>query len=592
MHDELPVLGINDQLDRHALWDAHNRRCRYCDEPLLYTHLEIDHIIPKNLRSDPDALATCLRQLGLPDDYNFDRIDNLLPVHSKCNREKSGTLHVQSTLLHLRDLAARAARNFSKLRAKISQQASAAPDLAKMAKHISAGATTLEEVADVATNRKPFNPTEDIQKIDFIRLSEPRVRVECKLPTVGNPSGSATVTFHSLQLRGAQIEVDHQTLVRELFRDLHAPSDSHWRRFLEAPRESAANYHLRVGPVSVQLDSEEAAQFCRLLDRLYPVYARAFKDAETAFAGLSSPLKTPGVYEIASIPLAVWQQMEAFVRLHDLAKGSSEWHIFDAPAWVWLKIIRRTREHWDYQCFMDVIVGRPGADPRCLPHSPISLRWVSSKNLQSETEQCWSVAECADFMSERLIPKVLSANWLGKPIVSSGPEHMHAHHGAGYKEISAADFISPTKAASVFEEMQSLYLEEHDQFIIWDVIATTFQFLCRLLEHHQLPSYALDYISIKLWCGMSQGHSQLLAHVRAILARTAPDNWVKANAITSGTVVDHALRCVLEVLRNGDPDPAVPGFWLSWISELKLLIDDYNDRSYLVRMRAEDFEED
>jgi hypothetical protein len=80
--------------------------------------------------------------------------------------------------------------------------------------------------------------------------------------------------------------------------------------------------------------------------------------------------------------------------------------------------------------------------------------------------------------------------------------------------------------------------------------------------------------------------------VRAILARTAPDNWVKANAITSGTVVDHALRCVLEVLRNGDPDPAVPGFWLSWISELKLLIDDYNDRSYLVRMRAEDFEED
>jgi len=91
---------------------------------------------------------------------------------------------------------------------------------------------------------------------------------------------------------------------------------------------------------------------------------------------------------------------------------------------------------------------------------------------------------------------------------------------------------------------------------------------------------------------MSQDHGQLLAHMRGMLARTAPADWVKTDTIAAGTAVDHALRCVLEVLRKGDPDHEVSRSWAGWVRALEPLIDDYNDRSYLVRMRAEDYDDD
>ena len=587
MHQGLPILDVNHPLDRQALLDAHDRRCRYCGEPLSYVHLEIDHIIPKNLRSDLDTLHLCLRHLELPEDYNLDRIDNLLPVHDKCNREKSGALHVHSALIHYRALATRAAEKFTKLRARLSKQKSAEPDLAKMAKHISGGTTTLEEVANVATNSRPFSPTDDVEGPDFVRLSEARVRVECKLPTVGNPGGSAIFTFHSLQLRGAQIEVDHQTLIRELFSGVHAPCDPRWRCFLEIPSKSAGNYHLRVGPVSVRLDSDEAIQFCRLLDRLYPVYARAFKKTEIVFAGLDSPLKAPGVYEIASVPLALWQQMEAFVRVHDLSNGQSDWHVFDAPAWVWLKVIRRTPKHWDYRCFLDVVVRRPGADPRGIPYSSVSFRWVSSQNLSADTGWCWAVNECADFVHNRLIPKVKSANWVEKSVIAFEPEHMHVSRYTGYEEVTAAGFTSPERAAASFEIMQPLYLCEHDQFIPWPVVNCVLTFLSHLLEHHQLPSYAVEYIGSKIGSGWDKDPSRVTKQVRALLAQKPPKGWMNKEALFSGTAVDHALRCVREVLRKGEPDYKVSRSWLSWVKEIEPLISDYNERNYLVRMRAE-----
>jgi hypothetical protein len=596
MEEDFPVLDVSDQLNRQALWAAHDKRCCYCREPLRFAHLEIDHVVPANLRSKPEELAKCLRELELPHDYNLNCVDNLLPAHGNCNREKSGKLYGESSLRFFREVAGKGARKFSNLRERLSQQSTAETDIAKVVNHISTGAASLEQFVDVATNRKPFDSREDLQCDDFVRMSEPCVRIECQLPTEAKPSGRASIIFHSLNLRGTQIEVDHGTLTRELFRGLRAPVNPRWRRFLKKPWKTKPIHYLQIGSVSFQLELEEATQFCRLLDRLYPIYANAFHHAEVAFAGLESPLKSPGSYEIASVPMALWQQMEAFVRLHDLANGNSEWHIFDAPAWVWLKVIRRTPTWWDYQCFMDVVVGRPMADARALPRSRVSLRWVSSSNHPSGdrhgTGWCWSVKECEAFMFDRLIPKVVSSNWLKEPIIASQMQDMNVFRMSGYEQVTAADFTSPAKAVFAFERIQPLYSGQHDQFIDSKVVASIFQFLNLLLEHHQLPSYSVDYMGPNLRCGGAKSKSELIVQTNSLLGLARRGGSAKAEPVTTGTTVDYASRCVLEVLHKGEANNVVNREWASWMKLLESVIKDYNERNYLRRMRAEDFNDD
>lgn len=595
MPDSIPILNVEDALDRHALLQAHNSRCRYCGEPLSLRNLEIDHIIPLHLRTKPAELADCLTPLGLPGNYDLNSIDNLLPAHRHCNREKRGVVRDVAFLRHFRELAKEAAPRWTTLRERLVKNRNADSDVAAVVNHVSEGIVSLQEVADIATRKQPFNAKDDFQKHDFIRLSEPHVRIDCQLPTEAKPAGSASIIFHSLNLRGAQIQVNHETLTRELFCGLHAPVKSHWRSFLMKPWKTKPIYYLQIGSINFQLELEEATQLCLLLDRLHPIYAAAFKQAEIAYSGLNSPLKAPGKYEIASIPMALWQQMEAFIRRHDLAKGHSEWHIFDAPAWVWLKVIKRTPTWWEYQCFMDVVMKRPSADARNLHLSEVSLRWDFSKNhpggRSHATGWCWSVKECEVFMFEKLIPKVVSANWLEKPTLVTQANDAHIFRMSGHEYVTAAGLTSPEKAATTFERLQHLYSLEHYQFVPSEVLSSTFSFLSFLLQHHQFPSYSIGYMGPNLRCGGATSRDELIIQTNRLLQRARRGGNAGTQPVTTGATVDYALRCILEVLRKGEPDRAVNCAWASWTKLLEPLVDDYNQRNYLVRIRAVDFDD-
>ena len=80
----------NQKIDphlRHALWLAGNRRCVYCSEPLTFTEVDIDHVIPESLADKPE-LADILTKLGFPPDFDLMAIENLLPTHRRCNLAK------------------------------------------------------------------------------------------------------------------------------------------------------------------------------------------------------------------------------------------------------------------------------------------------------------------------------------------------------------------------------------------------------------------------------------------------------------------------------------------------------------------------
>ncbi len=89
-----------DFTKRQAIWEAHNKRCFYCGELLLFKDCELDHIIPISLKKKPVKLKSVLSDYGLPRDFNLDSLENYLPCHKRCNQQKGDRLYSKNVVLH------------------------------------------------------------------------------------------------------------------------------------------------------------------------------------------------------------------------------------------------------------------------------------------------------------------------------------------------------------------------------------------------------------------------------------------------------------------------------------------------------------
>jgi 5-methylcytosine-specific restriction endonuclease McrA len=74
---------------RAAIWQAHDYRCIYCTEHVVFADLDIDHIIPEYLKEKPEQLSDLLKDYEL-DDFDIDGLQNLVPSHRHCNLQKRG----------------------------------------------------------------------------------------------------------------------------------------------------------------------------------------------------------------------------------------------------------------------------------------------------------------------------------------------------------------------------------------------------------------------------------------------------------------------------------------------------------------------
>lgn len=95
---------------RIAIWEAHGRRCIYCNQLILFNDLEIDHIIPERLSKTPKRLVIVTKNYGLQDNFDLNSFDNLLPAHQICNSRKTGLLFKKSTALYFLEIAAAKAK--------------------------------------------------------------------------------------------------------------------------------------------------------------------------------------------------------------------------------------------------------------------------------------------------------------------------------------------------------------------------------------------------------------------------------------------------------------------------------------------------
>jgi len=89
-----------DNIARSALWTTYNNICFYCQKPLNWTDLHIDHIIPEYYKDKPEQLKKLIIDYELNDNFNINASYNLVPVHAKCNQRKGKILFPKQTTLY------------------------------------------------------------------------------------------------------------------------------------------------------------------------------------------------------------------------------------------------------------------------------------------------------------------------------------------------------------------------------------------------------------------------------------------------------------------------------------------------------------
>lgn len=91
-----------DDLLRLALLEAYHWKCFYTGEPLFWSDVEIDHIIPE---SKEDNLKELKKELCLGDDFDIHGLENLVPCRHDVNRHKGDSIISNSRLMYYLEIA-------------------------------------------------------------------------------------------------------------------------------------------------------------------------------------------------------------------------------------------------------------------------------------------------------------------------------------------------------------------------------------------------------------------------------------------------------------------------------------------------------
>lgn len=104
---------------RFAIWRHYEGRCYYCDHPIHFRELDIDHVLPERLLHAPAELARTIADFALSSNFRIDDYCNWLPCHSACNSTKGGRVPVVTP--KLTEILHRCVRNADAVRNRVAQ---------------------------------------------------------------------------------------------------------------------------------------------------------------------------------------------------------------------------------------------------------------------------------------------------------------------------------------------------------------------------------------------------------------------------------------------------------------------------------------
>jgi len=93
-------------IERLAIWEVYNKKCYYCDSPLVrISEMQIEHLFPKELENDEAKFNEIKEQFDLPNDFDLDSYENLVCSCGPCNRKKSNDLWSRNAMLSFHSIA-------------------------------------------------------------------------------------------------------------------------------------------------------------------------------------------------------------------------------------------------------------------------------------------------------------------------------------------------------------------------------------------------------------------------------------------------------------------------------------------------------
>jgi len=101
--------------ERRAIWEAHGKRCAYCGEPLSFSQLEIDHILPEALLGAPERWRLIREEQSLPAGFSLLGYENLQPSCRRCNSRKRADPFLPGRIAIELGVAGRAKRQINDL---------------------------------------------------------------------------------------------------------------------------------------------------------------------------------------------------------------------------------------------------------------------------------------------------------------------------------------------------------------------------------------------------------------------------------------------------------------------------------------------
>jgi len=75
-----------------GLWRAYDYKCAYCQEPVRWGDVTIDHILPECLIEKPEELQKLVTRFNLGADFCINDYGNWAPTHFGCNVRKKDTV--------------------------------------------------------------------------------------------------------------------------------------------------------------------------------------------------------------------------------------------------------------------------------------------------------------------------------------------------------------------------------------------------------------------------------------------------------------------------------------------------------------------
>ena len=137
-----------DNVIRSALWSSYSCSCFYCNKPLDWTDLHVDHIIPESIETKLNFDDVKI-DYALDPSFQVNDLQNLVPTHAKCNQRKGDELFNKATTLYYLALTNRRLSNVEAEIAKLLRRKNKGQIIAKLQSALATGLINTLELAQL-----------------------------------------------------------------------------------------------------------------------------------------------------------------------------------------------------------------------------------------------------------------------------------------------------------------------------------------------------------------------------------------------------------------------------------------------------------